>query len=125
MTGTGQASAIDAIVALELALLDPDTRRSRDFLARHLADNFEEIAANGRRFGKDEVLARLPQERGVAFQAEAFKCRMLAPGLALLNYDACHICGDQETRSRRTSLWRNDDGVWRMCFHQGTPLASA
>lgn len=118
------ADIIDAIVALELALLDPVTRHDLDFLDRHIADDFEEIASNGRRFGKDEVLSRLPQESGIAFEATAFQCRMLAPDLALLNYDARRIADGQAARSRRTSLWRNENGVWRMCFHQGTPLAS-
>ena len=81
------------------------------------------IAANGRRFGKDEVLARLPQESGIAFTASGFQCRLIAPGVALLNYDASRIAHREETRSRRSSLWRHEAGVWRMCFHQGTPLA--
>jgi len=114
---------IDAIIALELALLDPATRHDRDFLDRHISDDFEEIAANGRRFGKDEVLARLPQESGIAFTASGFQCRLIAPGVALLNYDASRIAHREETRSRRSSLWRHEAGVWRMCFHQGTPLA--
>lgn len=120
----GDTDIVDAIIALELALLHPDTRHDRDFLNRHIADDFEEIASAGRRFGKDEVLARLPQESGIDFEADAFQCRMLEPSLALLNYDARRIADGQPARSRRTSLRRNENGVWRMCFHQGTPITS-
>lgn len=125
MSAMAEGSAqTQAVIALELALLDPATRHDRAFLDRHIAEDFEEIAANGRRFGKDEVLARLPQERGVDFMAEGFRGRRLASNLVLLNYDARRRTDDGEARSRRTSLWRQEDGVWRMCFHQGTPLAS-
>jgi hypothetical protein len=31
--------------------------------------------------------------------------------------------GDIVLRSLRSSLWRREDGMWRMAFHQGTPCA--
>ncbi len=119
---TDGADIIDAIISLELALLRPETRRDRDFLDRHISDDFEEVASNGRRFGKDEVLARLPQESGIGFKTEDFQCRLLAPDIALLTYGASRLANGEEARSRRSSLWRREAGEWRMCFHQGTLL---
>ncbi len=123
MIGMDEAAIHDTIVALELALLQRDTRRDRDFLDRHIADDFEEIAANGRRFGKEEVLTRLPLENGINFETSYFQCRLIAPDIALLNYDASRIADGEQVRSRRSSLWRCEAGEWRMCFHQGTLLS--
>lgn len=120
MKPTGET---EAIIALELALLDPVTRRDPAFLGRHIADDFEEIAASGRRFGKDEVLARLPLENGIGFGADGFQCRWLNDDLALLHYQARRSADGMEARSIRSSLWRREHDIWRMCFHQGTPLA--
>ena len=124
MSAEGEADIAGAIVALELALLQPETRRDRDFLDRHIADDFEEIAASGRRFGKDEVLARLPLENDIHFETTGLQCRWIRADIALLNYDARRVAGADDVRSRRTSLWRLEQGVWRMCFHQGTLLTA-
>ncbi len=50
------------LVELEQLLVQPATRLSVEMLNRHLADDFYEIAATGRCFGKADVLERLPTE---------------------------------------------------------------
>lgn len=110
------------LVEQELSLLQPGVRASRERLDALIADDFEEIGANASRFGKAEVLARLPGERGVRFMASDFSARELAEGLVLLTYRAVRGDGSGEVASLRSSLWRNESGAWRMTFHQGTRL---
>lgn len=113
------------LVELELALLQPQVRASRERLDALLCDDFREIAASGRVFGKDEVLRRLPQETGVGFEATGFDVRAIAPDVALVAYRAQRRSGGAHSRSVRSSLWRREAGRWRMVFHQGTPLPGA
>jgi hypothetical protein len=47
------------LIELEQLLVQPATRLSVELLNRHLADDFYEIAATGRCFGKADVLERL------------------------------------------------------------------
>ena len=110
------------LIDLELALLQPDVRASRKQLDALIADDFEEIGASGARFGKAEVLDRLPVERGVSFVASDFDARELLPGLVLLNYRGVRRDALCEVASLRSSLWRNEAQGWRMAFHQGTRL---
>lgn len=110
------------IVALEELLLQPQVRASRARLDALLCEDFQEIGASGRMFGKDDVLGRLPSEEGVVFEAGDFALREIAPDVALLTYRATRRADGRDAHSLRSSLWRREAGRWRMAFHQGTPL---
>lgn len=110
------------LVELELALLRPGLRASRERLDALIADDFQEIGAGGRMFGKQDVLGRLPGEQGVVFEAGDFQARLLAPDVALLVYRAVRGDATGSAVSLRSSIWRRDAAGWRMAFHQGTPL---
>lgn len=105
---------------LELALLDPAGRSDASLLDRLVSDDFVEVAACGRAFGKDEVLARLPSERGVSFRAEHLVARLLSPTVGLVTYMATRTADGCVVHSRRCSIWRLDQGQWQMTYHQGT-----
>lgn len=110
------------IVELEQLLLQPHVRASGERLDALIADDFEEIGASGARFGKADVLQRLPVESGISFAAHGFSARELAPGLVLLNYRAARRDVSGKADSLRSSIWRRDPDGWRMTFHQGTRL---
>lgn len=110
------------LVELEIALLQPQVRASREQLDSLLSERFREIASTGRSFGKDEVLARLPEEADVSFRAEEIEVAMVDETVALVTYRASRRCGGEVRDSLRASLWKREDGAWRMLFHQGTPL---
>tara|TARA_Y100001951_G_C11198121_1_gene215516 strand:- start:239 stop:610 length:372 start_codon:yes stop_codon:yes gene_type:complete len=110
------------LVELEQLLVQPATRFSAEMLNRHLADDFYEIAATGRCFGKADVLARLPAETPPVISQQDFECRVLADGLAQLTYRATIQRADNDpSYSVRNSIWRFDGEKWQMVFHQGTP----
>jgi hypothetical protein len=105
---------------LELALLDPAGRSDAVLLDRLIADDFTEVGASGRTFGKDEVLARLPSEIGISFQAEDLVVKLLAPTVGLVTYAATRSADGVATHSRRCSVWRFNQEQWQMVYHQGT-----
>ncbi|WP_215396383.1 DUF4440 domain-containing protein [Rheinheimera oceanensis] len=111
------------LIELEQLLVQPATRLSVELLNRHLADDFYEIAATGRCFGKADVLERLPTETPPVITQQDFDCRVLAVGLAQLTYRATIQRAENQSPSYsvRSSIWRSDGGEWQMVFHQGTP----
>lgn len=110
------------LIEIEQLLVQPATRLSADLLNRYIADDFYEIAATGRCFGKAEVLERLPTETPPVITQQDFECRVLVEGLAQLTYRATiqRVENDVIAYSMRSSIYRFDGENWQMVFHQGT-----
>lgn len=110
------------LIELEQFLVQPATRLSAELLNRYLADDFYEIGASGRCFGKADVLTRLPAETPPVITQQDFDCRVLADGLAQLTYRATiqRVEDNSPSYSMRSSLYRFDGEHWQMIFHQGT-----
>jgi hypothetical protein len=115
------------LIALELQLQQPETRRNKGRLNLLLANGFEEIAASGVRFGKAHVLQRLPEEQAPWVEAFDFEVRLLSKDLAQVLYKAkLRKAGEMQTKlSLRSSLWQLNSLGWQMVFHQGTPVLPA
>jgi hypothetical protein len=109
--------------AAETALLDAQQRGDVVAMAALLAEDFEEIGSSGRRYDRAAVLAALGTAKLDAAEIANFSLRQLAADLALVNFRTRLQRGDIVLRSLRSSLWRREDGMWRMAFHQGTPCA--
>lgn len=108
------------VMRLEQELLLPHVRASIQRLDELLADDFHEVGAAGHSFGRAEVLARLPHERGVGFLASDMQAYLLAPTVALVTYSARRTHEGGATHSRRSSVWVRNVGGWQMRYHQGT-----
>jgi hypothetical protein len=105
--------------ALEIKLLDPAVRGSREAVSALLSDDFVEVASNGRIYGKPTILDLRVAEVATGVpdhQISDFSLRMIAPEIALVTYHST----TPERRSIRFSLWKQTGGEWRMVFHQGT-----
>ncbi|TCR91588.1 DUF4440 domain-containing protein [Rhizobium sp. BK376] len=112
---------------LEEKLFDPTIRSSAQAIAGLLSPDFREIGSSGRFWDFDQTLEALPREkpdRGVTSGTD-FQLKLLAEGVALLTYQSVHTRSDgSERKTLRSSIWRlEDDGNWRMVFHQGTLAA--
>lgn len=106
------------IQQLELSLLDPVTRRSADYLNKHIADEFVEFGASGKIYNKQDVIESLPFEKERKFTVEDFSVEALSQDVVLATYK---ILGDDITAaSLRSSIWKRINGEWQMVFHQGT-----
>ena len=109
------------LFALEQALQQCATRSDAGRLAQLLADDFVEFGASGNVWGsKAEVIAGLQDEVFSPRRMYGFAVKVLGQGLALVTY-RCHREGVGD--SLRSSVWREEEGQWRMVFHQGTPVA--
>jgi hypothetical protein len=117
----------EQLIALELQLQQPETRRNKAQLNRLLAHDFEEIASSGGRFNKAHVLQRLPEEQAPVVEAFDFEVRLLSKDLAQVMYKAkLRKNGEMQSRlSLRSSLWQLNSLGWQMVFHQGTAVLPA
>jgi len=121
-----ESKLIEKIIKFELELLKPEVRSSLAALDRLIADDFLEFGASGLSFGKEEVMARLPGEVPPEFTASDFKLRELSSNVVQLVYRATmkKITDDGIRYSLRSSIWKLNNEVWQMEFHQGTPCES-
>jgi ribonuclease HI len=115
----------ELLLANELALLDPAVRRDRRRLMALLDDDFEEFGASGRVWTHDEIVDGLATGQFEPPEIEDFRCRVLAPGVALVTYRTVRTTTLTAARSaaNRSSIWTEVEGGWRIRFHQGTPAA--
>jgi ribonuclease HI len=109
-------AVLDHVIALELRLLEPETRRDRLLVRSLLHPDFHEIGASGRTWDRDETVAALADDPGERPTVGDVAARRVADGVVLVTYTA----GD----SRRSSLWVRDADGWRVLFHQGTPTGA-
>jgi len=109
---------------LEDSHLQPLVRADRDRLAAILHESFTEIGASGRVFTRDDILNNLPAEPAASRTLEDFNARPLSTDIALTTYAVSRpdIDTGQVHRSRRSSIWTRESGIWQLLFHQGTPL---
>ncbi len=114
------------LIGLEERLFQPDVRSSSSELAQLISDDFIEIGASGLRFGKANVLERLPTEIAPEITASNYELRMFSLDSAQLLYKAkmSKIDHPSPIYSHRCSIWRRSaSGQWQMIYHQGTTCA--
>lgn len=109
---------------LEEYLLKPEVRTSPLELGNILADDFIEYGSSGRVYDKQQVIKALQVETGVNISLMEFKLILLCHGVVLATYRTIHY-SEAEVGLRyalRSSIWKHDEGCWKMVFHQGTPI---
>ncbi len=114
------------LIELEERLFRADVRSSSSELDQLISDDFIEIGASGLRFGKANVLERLPTEVAPEITARDYELRMLGLDCAQLLYKAEVFKIEQlsPVYSHRCSIWRRSvSGQWQMIYHQGTTCA--
>jgi len=116
-------SADDEIRRQEERLLNPAVRATSEQLDELLADDFVEFTSSGRVVDKQQVLENLPRQPVERFIIQDFHTQPLAPGVVLATYRVTRPEAPPGVarHSLRSSIWRYEDGHWRMLFHQGTP----
>ena len=113
--------AVEAnVMRLECELLEPSVRADALRLDQLLAEDFLEVGATGRAFGKPDVLGRLPSESGIRFATSEMRAQVLAENVVLVTYLATRTHAGQARRSWRSSIWILSPQGWQMRYHQGT-----
>ncbi len=112
----------EKIIELELSLLKPEVRSSKQKLNRLLVDDFLEIPSTGNPYNKSQALNRIPNEGTPEFTLQDYELRVLSENLVQLIYKASVKRQNDKniTYSQRNSLWKQTAGKWQMLFHQGT-----
>jgi hypothetical protein len=118
----GHSELNGRILGLEQVLLDPTTRASAATLNILLADDFMEIGASGQIHNKADTVASLPEETADwTYLLSDFAIRQLSSDTVLATYRIVTFRkAASERRTLRSSIWRRENGAWRMIFHQGT-----
>ena len=113
----------EIIYNLELDLLKPEIRASRDKLNELLSDDFIEYGSSGLIYNKADILERLPLSESSSYNLYDFELIPLSESIVQTRYktDRINLDGTKLT-SLRNSLWRKADFGWQMFFHQGTPI---
>lgn len=124
--GTAVPSSLLVVIGrMETMLLWPGPEVTDAELEALVAEDFHEIGASGRRFGRRYGLNVLRERRGQV-PAEAWvrsdeQVHELQPGLVLLTYRLQR----GEKVSTRSTIWRRTlPGEWQAVFHQGTDCGS-
>lgn len=113
---------VDACTARERELLTPACRADPHRAGELLAEDFVEFGASGRVWDRGTMLAALAADTSVETEAVIADAdmtgRVLADSLVLLTYRSTTAVRS----ALRSSLWRREEGGWRVFFHQGTVL---
>ncbi len=121
----------DALLSIqqELVVREPifhreEFGRTRADFEAMMAEEFWEVGASGRIYGREEILAILEKRYSGQYkdewQAEDFYCQEIAPANYLLTYTLKQ--GPRVTR--RVTIWRKAPHGWVIAFHQGTLVGS-
>ena len=114
----------ELIKVLELELLNPAIRNSKERLNELLADDFYEIGESGKQYNKQEIINILPTLSDIKYSVQNFNAIEIADDMVLATYQIQkdNISSGDRTFSLRSSIWQNRNGNWQIIFHQGTRL---
>ncbi|WP_314410773.1 nuclear transport factor 2 family protein [Streptomyces kroppenstedtii] len=127
-------AAVEAAVAGELRLLDPEVRRSPELVGALLHPDFHEFGASGRHWDRAAIIDMLATETETEPETEPVAAPVSAARAwrmrgVQLSPDVVHLTFDTERNGRRvhrSSLWRRSREAagesWLLYFHQGTPF---
>lgn len=115
-------TTIDHLIVQEKRLLA--CQESHENLGTLIDDEFIEVGSSGVHYNKTDVIQWLSIEDQSIRSGTDFLARSLANNLVLLTYTS-HIQdtpGAPIKKALRSSIWRKQNNIWQMVFHQGTPM---
>jgi hypothetical protein len=112
---TDAAPICEHIRKLEERLLEPDVRASAAELEDLISSDFVEFGSSGRIYDKPAIVLALTSDPTLPGPPTVIDFRAIALGgdVVLATY--------RLGSSLRSSIWRCEQGSWRILFHQGTP----
>lgn len=110
------------IKELEKALANPEIRKSISELSNLLADDFIEFGSSGRVYNKKQTIKALRKIESSKISLINFKFKQINKQCILVTYKSVVTDERQKKHSLRSSLWKKENGKWKIVFHQGTNL---
>ncbi|EHA1004258.1 DUF4440 domain-containing protein [Clostridium perfringens] len=115
------------IFQLENDLIKSEVRKSAEKINEILSNDFVEFSSSGSEYHYKcgDVFQDEEDERTLDWEILNFKVKKVAENCILATYRVIkHDELDERKRySLRSSLWTEENGKWKMSFHQGTLLA--
>ena len=111
------------IFSLESEFQKPEVWKSIEKLGELISDDFYEITSLGLVTSKKDCLVNLPVAPEIKFVMTGFRINVLCLGMVqtLFKTEKTVVKTGKVSYSMRSSIWKNENGKWRMIFHQGTP----
>ena len=116
------SEAIESIIAQEKLLLDKTA--SPKSLGALIDDEFIELGSSGATYTKTDVTQWLLTNDRSTRTGTDFSAKQLSEDVLLLTYTS-HIKDNPNVpvkKALRSSIWLRRGNLWKMIFHQGTPL---
>ncbi len=114
-----QTDAVQVAIDHELALLTSAVRLDPIQVDALLDSEFREVGVSGRMWDRASTISALAAgksaQEGIV-EVSDMTGRSIAANLVLLTY----VSNQAGRRARRSSIWRQSNGVLRLLFHQGT-----
>jgi hypothetical protein len=112
------------IKELELSLLKPEVRSSKEALDKLLAEDFIEIGTSGATYTKQDILERLPNNTdSVDYTVTDFTVEIPDENTAITTFKTIRVTNDTDIIiSQRSSHWRNTDGHWKIFSHNAIKI---
>ena len=109
------------IIDLEEKLLYK--KESQHALANLVDEDFSELGSLNHVYTKQDFIKDLTVPTEAMRTAKNFKARYLTPDVIQLTYISFMREGVHTPvlSDYRSSIWRQMNGQWKLCFHQGTP----
>jgi len=108
------------ILQYEQDFFDAAFCADRHRLEGRLSKDFVEYGKSGAEYTRDETIRALSaMADDKRIEITRFSLTRLGEDVLLARYVSYET--DAHSYARRTSLWRLEDGEWKLFFHQGTP----
>ncbi len=116
--------ALKELSHLEEVFHWPPREMSRADLERMTSEEFWEVGASGRQYGKEFTFGELARRQAKTtpdvWETSDYRVQQLCADLFLLTYT---LLQDRTRLTRRISIWRRTSDGWKIVFHQGTVVS--
>jgi hypothetical protein len=118
---------LDRLIAREKELASAARRHATAVIDEALAEDFHQLASDGRLYSKADIMSLLKEVRIEDFTLADFQTFALDRDCLIVTYTST-VKGDYKgqpfpPRIAMSSVWVHRGGSWRNAFHQVTPIA--
>jgi hypothetical protein len=109
----------EIIIKNELKLLDRKIRNNENELTKLISKEFVEYGSSGKIYSYTEAISGLLIEtKEIEYKIIEMNVKKLSDKIYLLLY----IMEINNIIFNRSSIWKKDNGEWKIIFHQGTKV---
>jgi len=115
--GSAQPTIDDVLYEAEMALTDPEVRRSREHVEALLHPEFSETGSSGEVYDRERMIEMMTGESPGEVIIRDFVAAPMSEDIALVTYRSVGLSGQE---ARRSSVWIRVGERWQLRHHQGT-----